>query len=95
MVDNKQPLSTTATISHFPIRDSTSNTRDTSLSRKAIVAMNENNHTESLKILMSSIGIYMVKSPCSSTASGNEPSGTSSTALIQRLKAKIVDLDLF
>lgn len=46
-------------------------------------------------MLMGIRGILFEKSPSSSSALGNEPSGDPFTALIQYLKVKIIDVDLF
>lgn len=46
-------------------------------------------------MLMRSRGISVEKSPSPSTASIDEPSSNSSSMLMQLVKAKIVDVDLF
>lgn len=46
-------------------------------------------------MLMGNQGISVEKSPNYSTTSGNEPSSNSSGALVQQLKAKVFDTELF
>lgn len=91
----EHPFSTTVIITHSATVESSSKTSNSFLSREVLKVIKEKNLIMAFKMILSSRGISIEKSQSSSTASWNDPSGNSSDLMVQQLKGKVFDMDLF
>lgn len=80
---------------HSPIHDFLYNSSVIPLSQEKLKDIKDKDPNVALMKFISSQGISIKKPPSSSTGLGSEPFGNTLAMLIQQLKMKIVEVDLF